>query len=84
MAQTQPRFLSFEEYLSYDDGTEVLYELFNGELVAVPPESGSNVQALVSCSEVAITSPNVSNMKTEAFLNIGWSIQTRKLWWCCS
>ena len=34
MAQTQPRFLSFEEYLPYDDGTEVLYELFNGELVA--------------------------------------------------
>ncbi|PSB10479.1 hypothetical protein C7B76_24170 [filamentous cyanobacterium CCP2] len=44
MIQAKPRFLSFEEYLSYDDGTENLYELFNGELVAVPPESGENVQ----------------------------------------
>ena len=42
--QVKPRFQSFEEYLSYDDGTEKLYELFNGELVEVPPESGKNVQ----------------------------------------
>ena len=44
MIQTKPRFLTFEEYLSYDDGTENLYELFNGELIVVPPESGINVQ----------------------------------------
>lgn len=44
MVQTKPRFLSFEDYLAYDDGTEQLYELFNGELVEVPPESGENVQ----------------------------------------
>jgi Uma2 family endonuclease len=44
MIQTKPRFLSFEEYLSYDDGTEHLYELFNGELIEVPPESGLNVE----------------------------------------
>jgi Uma2 family endonuclease len=44
MIQTKARFLSFEEYLSYDDGTENLYELFNGELVVVPPESGLNVE----------------------------------------
>jgi Uma2 family endonuclease len=44
MIQTRPRFLSFEEYLSYDDGTENRYELFNGELVEVPPESGSNTE----------------------------------------
>lgn len=44
MVQTKPRFLSFEEYLSYDDGTENLYELFNGELIEVPPESGFNVE----------------------------------------
>jgi Uma2 family endonuclease len=42
--QVKPRFQSFEEYLSYDDGTENLYELFNGELIEVPPESGENVQ----------------------------------------
>ena len=44
MLQVKPRFLSFEEYLSYEDGTDNLYELFNGELIAVPPESGINVE----------------------------------------
>lgn len=44
MVQTKPRFLSFEEYLSYDDGTDNRYELFNGELIEVPPESGFNVE----------------------------------------
>ena len=47
MLQTNPRFLSFEEYLSYDDGTENLYELFNGELIEVPPESGRNNQIAI-------------------------------------
>ena len=44
MIQVKPKFQSFEEYLAYDDGTEKLYELFNGELIEVPPESGKNVQ----------------------------------------
>jgi Uma2 family endonuclease len=44
MTIAKQRFLSFEEYLSYDDGTDNLYELFNGELIPVPPESGKNVQ----------------------------------------
>ncbi|HEY9750957.1 MAG TPA: Uma2 family endonuclease [Allocoleopsis sp.] len=44
MIQAKPRFESFEEYLAYDDGTEKLYELFNGELIEVPPESGFNVE----------------------------------------
>ena len=44
MVQLKPHFFSFEEYLSYDDGTENLYELFNGELIEVPPESGFNVE----------------------------------------
>jgi Uma2 family endonuclease len=44
MIQVKHRFQSFEEYLSYDDGTNKLYELFNGELIEVPPESGANVQ----------------------------------------
>ncbi len=38
-----PRFASFEDYLAYTDGGDQLYELFNGELVEVPPESGFNV-----------------------------------------
>ncbi len=28
-----PKLLTFEEYLVYDDGTDILYELVNGELV---------------------------------------------------
>jgi Uma2 family endonuclease len=43
MVQSKPRFSTFDEYLSYDDGTDNLYELFNGELIEVPPESGRNV-----------------------------------------
>lgn len=44
MIRVKPRFQSFEEYLAYDDGTDKLYELFNGGLIEVPPESGKNVQ----------------------------------------
>jgi len=44
MVQLKPRFHSFEEYLAYDDGSDKLYELFNGELIEVPPESGFNVE----------------------------------------
>lgn len=44
MQQLKQRFETFEDYLEYDDGSDKLYELFNGELIAVSPESGSNVQ----------------------------------------
>lgn len=44
MTQLKQRFYSFEEYLAYDDGSDKLYELFNGELIEVPPESGFNVE----------------------------------------
>ncbi|MFB2938584.1 Uma2 family endonuclease [Aerosakkonemataceae cyanobacterium BLCC-F154] len=44
MTQAKLRFQSFEEYLAFDDGTENFYELFNGELIAMPPESGFNVE----------------------------------------
>jgi Uma2 family endonuclease len=40
---TSPRFESFEDYLDYIDDNNRLYELFNGELVQVPPESGFNI-----------------------------------------
>jgi Uma2 family endonuclease len=38
-----PRFASFEDYLAYTDSGDQCYELFHGELVEVPPESGFNV-----------------------------------------
>jgi Uma2 family endonuclease len=39
-----PRFQSFEDYLAYEDPSDRVYELFNGELIEVPPESGANVE----------------------------------------
>ncbi len=41
-ASTQSQHLTFEEYLAYDDGTDTRYELVNGELVEMPPESDEN------------------------------------------
>jgi Uma2 family endonuclease len=34
--------MTLEEYLNFDDGTDTLYELVNGELVVMPPESDLN------------------------------------------
>lgn len=31
--------LSLEEYLAYDDGTDNRYELLDGKLIKMPPES---------------------------------------------
>ncbi|NJL48995.1 MAG: Uma2 family endonuclease [Leptolyngbyaceae cyanobacterium SM2_5_2] len=35
--------LTFEEYLAYDDGTDTRYELVDGVLVEMPPESDDNL-----------------------------------------
>ena len=37
-----PVKLTFEQYLEYDDGTDNLYELCDGELIKLPPESEEN------------------------------------------
>lgn len=44
MTSTTPgkTLLTFDEYLAYDDGTDTRYELVDGELVAMPPESPEN------------------------------------------
>ncbi|WNZ44552.1 Uma2 family endonuclease [Leptolyngbya boryana CZ1] len=44
MTQAKPRFRTIEEYLDYDDGTDIRYELVDGELVEMPPESRLNRQ----------------------------------------
>ncbi|MEA5517223.1 Uma2 family endonuclease [Nodularia sp. UHCC 0506] len=44
--------MSFEEFLNYDDGTDTLYELENGELIPMPSESDINQRIamfLVAC-----------------------------------
>ncbi|MBD1822708.1 Uma2 family endonuclease [Cyanobacteria bacterium FACHB-DQ100] len=42
MTQAKPKFATFEEYLEFDDGTDNRYELIDGELFALPPESEPN------------------------------------------
>ncbi|MBD1824580.1 Uma2 family endonuclease [Cyanobacteria bacterium FACHB-DQ100] len=42
MTQAQTKKLTFEEYLAYDDGTDTRYELVDGELIEMPPESQQN------------------------------------------
>lgn len=44
MTSTLPTkaLLTFEDYLAYDDGTDTRYELVDGALVAMPPESPEN------------------------------------------
>ena len=39
--------MTLEAYLNYDDGSDIRYELVNGELVVMPPESDLN-QRIVS------------------------------------
>jgi Uma2 family endonuclease len=40
--QTHPKKLTFEEYLNYEDETDYRYELIDGELVSLAPESPEN------------------------------------------
>ncbi|MCY7282730.1 MAG: Uma2 family endonuclease [Cyanobacteria bacterium CAN_BIN43] len=42
MTQAKPRFTTFEEYLSYSDDLEGRFQLINGELIELPPESPEN------------------------------------------
>ncbi len=42
------KLMSIEEYLDYDDGTDALCELVNGELIPMPPESHRNQQVSIS------------------------------------
>ncbi|NET86037.1 MAG: Uma2 family endonuclease [Moorea sp. SIO1F2] len=44
MVQLTHKFQSFDEYLLYNNNSEKFYELFNGELIEMPPESGFNVE----------------------------------------
>ena len=47
MIQAQKQKLTFEDYLTYEDDTDNRYELIDGELVTLPPESEPNT-AIVS------------------------------------
>ncbi|MBD2256244.1 Uma2 family endonuclease [Pseudanabaena sp. FACHB-2040] len=38
------KLMTLQDYLNYDDGTDTRYELVDGELIAMPPESDLNNQ----------------------------------------
>lgn len=42
------RLMSLDEYLHYDDGTDTRYELVDGVLIEMPPESDQNNQIALS------------------------------------
>jgi Uma2 family endonuclease len=42
MTQAKPRFATFEEYLSYSEDLEGRFQLIDGELIELPPESPEN------------------------------------------
>ncbi|NET40212.1 MAG: hypothetical protein F6K19_51150 [Cyanothece sp. SIO1E1] len=43
MVQAKPKLKTFEDYLAYTDGTDARYELTNGDLIEMPPESDGNL-----------------------------------------
>ncbi|MBE9142896.1 Uma2 family endonuclease [Planktothrix mougeotii LEGE 06226] len=47
MVQTVTKKYSFEDYLNYRDDTDLKYELFNGELIPMPPASGLHALILL-------------------------------------
>jgi Uma2 family endonuclease len=44
----ETKLMSIEDYLNYDDGTDILCELVNGKLIPMPPESFQNQQVVIS------------------------------------
>ena len=52
MVTTPTKKISFEEYLSYEDGTNNRYELVNGELVKMPPASFLHSDIIDSAAKV--------------------------------
>ena len=64
--------MSLEEYLNFDDGTETRYELENGELIVMPPESELNCRIaiflLIYFAQQGIPSHRLT-MKAEIVVN---------------
>lgn len=79
---TTPRQLTFEEYLTYDDGTDNRYELVDGELVMVPlptAEHGDTIDELLKLFRAYIDSHNLPWKATDkAGVYTGKNPQTGK------
>ena len=60
--------MSLDDFFAYDDGTDTLYELENGELIVMPPESDRNqriASILFAYFLQAGIGPECLRMKTE-------------------
>ncbi|PPJ64194.1 Uma2 family endonuclease [Cuspidothrix issatschenkoi] len=72
MIVTTAKKMTFEEFLNYDDGTDYLYELENGELIFMPSESELNqriaIFLLIYFSQLGIPYYQL-RMKTEIAVN---------------
>lgn len=68
---TQPRFESFEEYLNYTDNNNRLYELFNGELVQMPPEPGFNIGIANFLNDQLTFEDTLLNLTADRILSAG-------------
>jgi Uma2 family endonuclease len=72
MIVTTAKKMTFEEFLNYDDGTDYLYELENGELIFMPSESELNqriaIFLLIYFSQLGIPYYRL-RMKTEIAVN---------------
>ncbi|MFO5494208.1 MAG: Uma2 family endonuclease [Cuspidothrix sp.] len=72
MIVTTAKKMTFEEFLNYDDGTDYLYELENGELIFMPSESELNqriaIFLLIYFSQLGIPYYQF-RMKTEMAVN---------------
>ncbi|MDJ0728611.1 MAG: Uma2 family endonuclease [Crocosphaera sp.] len=56
-----PQIMSLEDYFNYEDETENRYELENGELLIMPPESDLNLR---------IASPILSQLNFKSQLTV--------------
>ncbi|MDJ0736643.1 MAG: Uma2 family endonuclease [Nostocaceae cyanobacterium] len=77
-----PVQLSFEDYLSYDDGTDNRYELVDGELVMVPLPTGEHsdvTDLLAKAIEVAISQQQENwKLKRDVGVYVGVNPKTGK------
>jgi Uma2 family endonuclease len=72
MVITTKKKITFEEFLNYDDGTDYLYELENGELIPMASESEINcriVMVIVAYLLQMGISPVRLRMKSEIMVN---------------
>ncbi|MDB9526628.1 Uma2 family endonuclease [Oscillatoria sp. CS-180] len=52
MVQAQPYLKTFEDFLAYTEAADAYYELTNGDLIEMPPESYENIRRALNLYEI--------------------------------